>query len=84
MSGLRQKLSKSKITVITISLGFVDTKMTKDLKISSLLNTKHEKKAKKIIKCIEKKKLIYVPLRWKIIMNIIKLIPEFIFKKLHF
>jgi len=84
LSGLRQKLSKSKITVITISLGFVDTKMTKGLKISSLLNTKPEKIAKKIIKCIEKKKLIYVPLRWKIIMNIIKLIPEFIFKKLHF
>ena len=84
MSGLRQKLSKSKITIITVSLGFVDTKMTKDEKISNLLNTKPEIIAKKIIICIEKSKLIYIPLQWRIIMTIIKLIPENIFKKLNF
>ena len=84
LSGLRQKLSKSKITIITVSLGFVDTKMTKDEKISNLLNTKPEIIAKKIIICIEKSKLIYIPLQWRIIMTIIKLIPENIFKKLNF
>ncbi|MDB4141351.1 SDR family NAD(P)-dependent oxidoreductase [Candidatus Pelagibacter sp.] len=84
LSGLRQKLSKSKITIITVSLGFVDTKMTKDEKISNLLNTKPEIVAKKIIICIEKSKLIYIPLQWRIIMTIIKLIPENIFKKLNF
>ena len=35
LSGLRQKLSGTKIRVITVSLGFVETKMTKNLKISS-------------------------------------------------
>jgi decaprenylphospho-beta-D-erythro-pentofuranosid-2-ulose 2-reductase len=84
LSGLRQKLSNSKIVVITISLGFVDTKMTKKEKIPNLLNTKPEIIAKKIIECIEKKKLIYVPIKWKIIMIIVKLIPEGIFKKLNF
>ena len=84
LSGLRQKLSKSKITIITVSLGFVDTKMTKDEKISNLLNTKPEIIAKKIIISIEKSKLIYIPLQWRIIMTIIKLIPENIFKKLNF
>ena len=84
LSGLRQKLSKSKIIVITVCLGFVDTKMTKKEKIPNLLNTKPEIIAKKIIECIEKKKLIYVPIKWKIIMIIVKLIPEGIFKKLNF
>ena len=84
LSGLRQKLSKSKITIITVSLGFVDTKMTKEEKIPNLLNTNHETIAKKIIECVEKKKLFYVPIRWKIIMTIVKLIPESIFRKLNF
>ena len=84
LSGLRQKLSKSRIIVITVSLGFVDTKMTKGLKVSNLLTAKPEKIAKKIIDCLEKKKLIYTPIRWRIIMIIIKLIPEKIFKKFNF
>ena len=84
LSGLRQKLSKSKIIIITVSLGFVDTKMTKKEKIPNLLSTNPEIIAKKIIECVEKKKLIYIPIRWKIIMTFVKLIPESIFKKLNF
>ena len=84
LSGLRQKLSKSKITIITVSLGFVDTKMTKEEKIPNLLNTNPETIAKKIIECVEKKKLFYFIIRWKIIMTIVKLIPESIFRKLNF
>lgn len=84
LSGLRQKLSKKNITVITVNLGFVKTKMTENLKVSSLLNAKPEKIAEQIIKCIHKKKLLYTPFRWKIIMSIIKLLPESIFKKLNF
>ncbi len=55
LSGLRQKLSESKITIITVSLGFVNTKMTKKEKIPNLLNTNPEIVAKKIIECVEKK-----------------------------
>jgi len=84
LSGLRQKLSKSKIIIITVSLGFVDTKMTKKEKIPNLLSTMPEILAKKKIECVEKKKLIYIPIRWKIIMTFVKLIPESIFKKLNF
>ena len=84
LSGLRQKLSNSKITVITVLLGFVETKMTKNLKIPPFLNSKPEKVAQKIIRCIEKKQLIFIPLRWRIIMFIIRLIPESVFKNLKF
>ncbi len=84
LSGLRQKLSDSKIIVITVVLGFVETKMTKNLKIAPFLNTKPEKIAQKIIKCIERKQVFFIPLRWRIIMFVIKLIPERIFKNLKF
>ena len=74
----------SKITVITVSLGFVKTKMTKDLKMSSFLSSRPEKIANDIIKCVEQKKLIFTPTKWKLIMFIIKLMPEFIYKNLKF
>mgnify|MGYP001212260790 CR=1 FL=1 len=84
LSGLRQKLSNYNITVITVLLGYVKTKMTKNLKSSSFLVSEPDKIAKDIIKCIEKKKVVFTPLKWKIIILIIKLIPENIFKKLNF
>ena len=84
LSGLRQKLSNTKISVITISLGFVKTKMTKDLNTPSFLTSTPDKVSKDIISCIEKKKLVFTPFLWRIIISIIKLIPESIFKKLNF
>ena len=58
--------------------------MTKNLKISSFLTSKPEKIAKDIIRCIEEKKLIFIPIKWKLIMLIVKLIPEVVFKNLKF
>ena len=53
--------------------------MTKDLKMSSFLSSRPEKIANDIIKCVEQKKLIFTPTKWKLIMFIIKLMPEFIY-----
>ena len=58
--------------------------MTKDLKMPSFLSSRPEKIANDIIKCVEQKKLIFIPTKWKLIMFIIKLMPEFIFKNLKF
>ena len=58
--------------------------MTKDEKINKYLNSEPKKIAKKIVNAIEKKHEIYMPIRWQIIMFIINLIPEKIFKKLNF
>lgn len=83
-SGLRQKYSKENITFTSIILGFVNTRMTKREKINKFLNSSPKKVAIKIVTAIENKKEIYFPFKWKIIMFIIKLIPEKIFKKLNF
>ena len=40
--------------------------------------------AKKVVVSIDKKKDFYYPIIWRIIMFIIKLIPEKFFKKLNF
>lgn len=85
LSGLRQKNYKNNISITTIILGFVNTKMLeKEKKINNFLVSNPINVAKNIVKKVENKKEIYFPLKWKIIMFIIKLIPEKVFKALNF
>jgi len=82
MQGLRNRLSKKGVDVITIKPGFVDTPMTSEFD-KGLLWAKPEDIASGVIKAIDKgKNDVYLPSFWKLIMFIIKSIPEFIFKKL--
>lgn len=80
--GLRNRLSKVGISVLTIKPGFVDTPMTKDFKKGPLWATP-ERVAKDIVNAINRKRdVIYTPFFWWFIMAIIKAIPERIFKRL--
>lgn len=82
LSGLRNKLY-NKIHVATIEPGFVKTKMTKNIRIPDFLADTPENLASKIMNVINNKVNSYTPIKWKVIMFIIKLIPEKIFKKLN-
>jgi short-subunit dehydrogenase len=80
-SGLRNRLYKFSVHVMTVKPGFIDTPMTYGM--NSPLIASREYVASKIIKSIKSyKDEIYVPYFWKFIMLIIKNIPERIFKKL--
>ena len=82
--GLRGRLSRSNIDVITIKPGLVDTPMTAGLKKGALF-ADPETVAKGIYGAIEKRKqVVYLPWFWGPIMTVIKLIPEGIFKRLKF
>jgi len=84
MSGLRQRLHKFNIAVITIKPGFVDTPMTAQFK-KGFLWTEPATIAKKIVCAIDsKKEELYVPAFWWIIMKIIRAIPNIIFKRFNF
>lgn len=81
-SGLRQRLHKSQVTVLTIKPGFVDTPMTADFKKGPMW-AKPVTVAARIAKAIDlRKNEIYVPSFWWGIMVIVRVIPESIFKKL--
>jgi len=81
-SGLRQRLHKSNVAVVTIKPGFVDTPMTVDFS-KNLLWSKPNVVATKIVRAIDVKKTeVYVPSFWWAIMLIIKVIPNRIFRKL--
>ena len=83
-SGLRQRLYKSNVAVVTIKPGFVDTPMTAEFK-KGLLWAKPSAVAGKIVRAIDCKNTeVYVPQFWWFVMLIIKLIPTKIFKILGF
>jgi len=81
-SGQRQRLRKVGVNVMTIKPGFVDTPMTASFKKGALW-AKPEKVASDILAGIDKgRSVVYTPGFWRLIMLIIKHIPEFVFVKL--
>lgn len=82
LQGLRNRMNEFGVSVITIKPGMVKTPMTLGMPDSPLF-AKPEQVGKDIYKAIvSKKDVVYTPGYWKIIMAIIKMIPEGIFKKL--
>lgn len=82
LQGLRNRLSSSGVHVMTVKPGFVDTPMTRDFD-KNMLWTTPEKIASGIYNALQKKKdIVYLPWFWALIMWIIRLIPEPIFKRL--
>lgn len=82
MQGLRNRLSRHGVHVLTIKPGFVDTPMTKEF-TKGLLWVSPDVIAKGIMRAITKRKdVVYLPFFWRYIMLIICSIPENIFKKL--
>ena len=83
LQGLRNRLSKADVNVLTIKPGFVDTPMTAHIPERGLLWAQPEDIAEGIVHAIDKQKdVIYLPRFWALIMLIIRSIPERIFKKL--
>lgn len=81
-AGLRQRLGKSGVQVLTIKPGFVDTPMTAHLPKGPLW-AQPDKVAQDISRAIDQgKHVLYTPGFWRLIMLIIKSIPEFVFIKL--
>ena len=84
LSGLRNRLYKRNVHVITVLPGFVRTKMTENMELPEKLMSSPEEIAKDIYRSFKKNKdIVYSKWLWKYIMLIIKILPEKIFKKLN-
>ena len=82
LQGLRNRLSKAGICVLTIKPGFVITPMTAEFK-KGILWAQPKKVANDIVSAIRKRKnVLYVPWFWRWIMLVILAIPENIFKRM--
>lgn len=85
LSGLRNRLCKSNVKVLTVKPGFVKTKMTSSMELPKSLIALPAQVAEDVFKAQQKgKDILYTKFIWKWIMTIINLIPESIFKKMSF
>ena len=84
-SGLRARLFRCGVHVLTIKPGFVATAMTAELNLPERMTVSPERVAKDIHKAILKRKdILYTPWFWGWIMRVIRWIPTTIFKRLKF
>ena len=83
LSGLRQHLSGRGVRVITVKPGFVYSKMTRDLDLPKRLTASPEFVADKLYAAIKRKRsVVYVKPVWRLIMAVIRNLPEGIFKRM--
>jgi len=83
LQGLRNRLFKANVNVLTIKPGFVDTPMTAHIEERGALWASADDVAAGIVTAIEKRKdVVYLPRFWSLIMLIIRSIPEVLFKRL--
>lgn len=81
--GLRGRLLRSGVHVVTIKPGMVATPMTAGLPFPALLTATPERVARDIVRGIHKRaNVIYTPCMWRVIMAIIAHIPASVFKRL--
>lgn len=83
LSGLRNRLHRHNVRVMTVLPGFVRTKMTEHLDLPERLLAEPAEAAEDIYGAYRKKRdVVYTKWFWKWIMHIIRLIPEPLFKRL--
>ncbi len=83
LSGLRNRLAKKGVHVMTVKPGFVATRMTEGMKLPPALTATPEAVADQIYAGFRKgRDVIYTKSVWRLVMTVICSIPEVIFKKL--
>lgn len=81
--GLRHRLWRRGVSVVTIKPGPTATPMTAGLEIAPNRLAAPEQVARDIVRGIDAGKcVVYTPAKWRLIMFVIRHIPHFIFKRL--
>ena len=84
LQGLRGRLLRSNVAVLTIKPGFVDTPMTAAVR-KNLLFADAGRVGRGIHRAITRRKdVVYLPWFWRPIMGLISGLPERVYKRLHF
>jgi decaprenylphospho-beta-D-erythro-pentofuranosid-2-ulose 2-reductase len=83
LSGLRNRLARKGVHVVTVEPGFVDTKMTAGMALPRALTAQPDEVGRAVYDAWERKRdVIYVRPIWRLIMAIIVAIPERVFKRM--
>jgi short-subunit dehydrogenase len=84
LSGLRQRLSARGVHVITVKAGYCNTRRTAG-KFPPALTSQPWQVADAVVAAEEKRRdIIYVLQLWRPIMTVVRLMPEWLFKRVRF
>jgi short-subunit dehydrogenase len=84
LQGLRNRLHAAGVRVVEIKPGFVDTPMTAHLAKNALFASPRRVGRAVYHAVSRKRETVYVPWFWRPIMLAVRLVPERVFKRLHF
>jgi decaprenylphospho-beta-D-erythro-pentofuranosid-2-ulose 2-reductase len=84
LSGLRNRLHPLGVRVVTVKPGFVRTRMTAGMRLPPPLTAEPVEVAKAVFRAAETRPadVIYVRAAWRVVMLVIRSIPERVFRKL--
>lgn len=84
LSGLRQKHARSRLHVMTVKPGFVATAMTEGMDLPAALVTTPDALARRVLRALDRRRMVHYDPVWLAVMTAIKLTPERIFARLRF
>ncbi len=81
LSGLRVRLAKAGVSVIDVRPGMIDTKLTYG-RSGLMLLAKPSRVGRDIVRGIRSDRaVVYTPPIWRLVMFVIRMLPDFIFKR---
>lgn len=84
LSGLRQKYSASRLLVITVKPGFVRTAMTEGMTLPPPLTSTPGQVADLVHAAFRRRRPVVYDWKWRLVMTVIRLLPERLFCRLKF
>jgi len=82
LSGLRNRFARTPIQVITVLPGFVATRMTESMDLPARLLAQPDTVAEAIFRAFTRQRdVVYVRPVWRLIMAVIRALPEAVFKR---
>ena len=83
LSGLRGRLATSGVHVVTVKPGFVRTRMTDGMNLPAQLTATPEEVAAAVLTAIHRRRdIVYIRRVWRLIMLLIRAVPERILKQM--
>lgn len=82
LSGLRNRLARTGVHVVTVKPGFVRTRMTAAMTLPARLTAEPSEVAEAVHRAVLRRRdVVYVRPIWRLVMLVITAIPEAVFKK---
>lgn len=81
LSGLRNRMAKKGVHVVTVLPGFVATRMTAGMDLPAKLTAQPQEVGRAVLRAVKtRRNVIYVKPIWQMVMLVIRNIPEGVFK----